>query len=1102
MVFIVISSRHESSYYLVQLQIPYEMSRTLGLDIGTNSIGWCLVEDGKGIVAMGSRIFPVGVKEDSYAKSGTEESRNAARRTARGIRRGYARYKLRRTELEQLLTANGMMFDKAVSLPTKQLYSLRREALDRKLELEELGRIFFLMNQRRGFKSNRKEQAKGDEEKKLTATKQAMRDFEARMHAAGCRTAGEYLATLFDDLPENWHNENEPKERIRERQRVRRELYQQEFDLIWEKQQQYHPQVLTPELKHQLRDRVIFFQRKLKSAKHLVSKCRFEPAKHVVPRSHPLFQEFRILQALSNIRITDRDRVNDLLTMEERDALAVQLGQAEKVNVSLIKEWLDYPRSARINDLGDLRGHTTWSRIRKAVGDDWFEEQSKEARLKLWHTLYFAADEGWIEEYAQRALGMNDEQAKRFAEVNLELDYGSISHKAAQKILPFMREGYDFAGACEQAGYHHSQNELDNPARELKDKLTGADIDELRNPLVQMTVNETARLVSAVIKQHGRPDMVRVELLRDLKKPKAKRETMRRDMLAKEKQRDAYRDFLKEKGIISNPYPSDIKKFELWLELEYSESDVTRLSPDMDLKAFKKFAEAVKPADKEKYRLWLECERISPYTGKAIPLSALFTEAYHVEHILPYSRSLDDSFANKTLCEDAVNTEKGNLTPLEYYEQKRTADELKAFKQRVKNFSEGKLAKFLATEVKDDFLNSQFTNSAYIGTEVRKLLRKAFKDVRVTNGQLTGLLRNKVWNLNTLLNTADGQKNRDDHRHHALDALVIACTTQSLVNRISRESQFDFRGVQRVPDVGLPWNTFRVDAAEKLNAMLVSYKGGKRLLTTKTNKYRHSMAHEGKPEKWQRTKAVRGPLHEETLYGRITLQHKGSKEETYVVRKALTSLTKPEQLENIVDPVVRKTVQDHVAKHGSLKEALKMPVYMPVKKENESKLVPIKKVRLRTNAEELVELRPGTYVEPGNNYCIAIYEDRRGKRDFRTINFLEASKRALHKQPIYPSELDGKQLLMTLQQKDLVILYDEHQDEIQWHDPNWLANHLYMVKSFDRIGAIRMVLHKRSNANPNFPKLYPAGTTYTKKVSSFRGVPVAVDALGQITKVQ
>ncbi len=1076
------------------------MSRTLGLDIGTNSLGWCLVEDGQGIVAMGSRIFPVGVKEDSYAKSGTEESRNAARRTARGIRRGYARYKLRRTELEQLLTTNGMMFDKTVSLPTKQLYGLRRDALDRKLELEELGRIFFLMNQRRGFKSNRKEQAKGGEEKNLTVTKQAMRDFEAKMQAAGCRTAGEYLATLFDDLPENWHNKNEPKERIRERQRVRRELYQQEFDLIWEKQQQYHPQVLTPELKHQLRDRVIFFQRKLKSAKHLVGKCRFEPAKHVMPRSHPLFQEFRILQALSNIRITDRDRVNDLLTLEERDALAVQLGQAEKVNVSLIKEWLDYPRSARINDLGDLRGHTTWSRIRKAVGDDWFEEQSKEARLKLWHTLYFAADEGWIEEYAQRALGMNDEQAKRFAEVNLELDYGNISHKAAQKILPFMREGYDFAGACEQAGYHHSQNELDNPDRELKDKLTGADIDELRNPLVQMTVNETARLVSAVIKEHGKPDLVRVELLRDLKKPKAVREGMRNAMRNKEKQRDEYRDFLKEKGIISNPYPSDIKKFELWLELEYSESDVARLAPDMDLKVFKKFAEAVKPADKEKYRLWLECERISPYTGKAIPLSALFTEAYHVEHILPYSRSLDDSFANKTLCEDTVNTEKGNLTPLEYYEQKRTPDELKAFKQRVKNFSEGKLAKFLATEVKDDFLNSQFTNSAYIGTEVRKLLRKAFKDVRVTNGQLTGLLRNKVWNLNTLLNTADGQKNRDDHRHHALDALVIACTSQSLVNRISRESQFDFRGVQRVPDVGLPWHNFRVDAAEKLNAMLVSYKGGKRLLTTKTNKYRHSKAHEGRPEKWQRTKAVRGPLHEETLYGRITLQHKGSKEEAYVVRKALTSLTKAEQLENIVDPMVRKTVQDHVAKHGSLKEALKTPVYMPVKQQNEGKLVPIRKVRMRVNSAEMLELRPRTFVEPGNNYCIAIYEDAKGKRAFRTVSFFDAVQRAKRKEPLYPAEVEGKKHLMTLQQRDLVVLYDKHPDQIQWNSPNWMAEHVYSIRSLDRKGEVHMVLHKAGNASSGNAAQKAAAIYLRRKVGGLTVVPITVDPLGTLVR--
>ncbi|HOY27647.1 MAG TPA: HNH endonuclease domain-containing protein [Flavobacteriales bacterium] len=1078
------------------------MARTLGLDIGTNSIGWCLVEDGKKIIAMGSRIFPVGVKEDSYAKSGTEESRNAARRTARGIRRGYDRYKQRRAKLEALLTEHGMMFDKTTSLPTKKLYGLRKEALDRKLELQELGRILFLINQRRGFKSNRKEAAKeGDDAKKLTAYKQAMSDFEAKLKASGLRTVGEYLASLFDDQPANWHNVNEPRERIREHQRIKRELYQQEFDLIWAKQSAHYPALLTTELKDQLRDKVIFFQRKLKSAKHLVSKCRFEPAKRVMAKSDPLFQEFRLWQRLRDIRVTYGDRVNDPLTNHERGTLAAELGGKASLGKTEIKDLLGFKRSATFNDIGEkLLGNVTVARIKDAVGEDWYWKQDPEKRLKLWHTLYFAEDEGWIETYAQKSLGMNDEQAKRYAEVNLELDYGSISHKAAQKILPFLIDGFDFATACAQAGYHHSQRDLDKADRVLDAKLDTSKMDPIRNPLVQMTVNETARLVNAVITEHGKPDLVRVELLRDLKKPKAVREKMRNSMRDKEKLRDEYRAFLQARKVLPEIRMSDIKKFELWLELEYSVSALEKLDPNVDLRAFAKFAAAVSPKDKDKFRLWLECGRVSPYTGEMIPLNKLFTEAIHVEHILPYSRSIDDSFANKTLCEDHVNDAKGNLTPLEYFEQKRTPAELKAFKLRVQNFSQGKLDKFLATEVKEDFLNSQFTNSAYIGTEVRDLLRTTCKDVRVTNGQLTGLLRNR-WSLNRLLNNEADQKNRDDHRHHAVDALVIACTTQSLVQKISSESKFDHTGWQKLPDIGLPWSTFRTDAGEKLSGLLVSYKGGKRLLSSKLNKYRHSKAHDGKPEKYQKTLAVRGALHEETLYGRITIQGKGTKEDTYVVRKALTSLTKEEQLDNIVDPVVRKTIQDHVAAHnGSLKEAMKQTVYMPVKEKNKGKLVPIKNVRMRVNTEEMVELRPKTFVEPGSNYCIAIYEDAKGKRAFRTVNFLAASRKALKKLPIYPKEYDGKTLLMALQQRDLVVIYDQHPDEIQWNSPNWLAQHLYTIKKMDKNGKIGLVLHKASNANPDFPKRYPAGTVAMKTAGTIKALPVHITTTGQIER--
>lgn len=1074
------------------------MATTLGLDIGTNSIGWCLIEDGKKIVAMGSRIYPVGVQEDSYAKSGTEESKSAARRAARSLRRGYDRRRQRRRELERILNEHGMMFAKGESIPTKALYGLRRAALERQLELDEIGRVFYLLNQRRGFKSSRKDANAGDDkQKELKGMKAAMSQLEEALKASGARTIGEYFASLFDKQPEHWHNPNEPVERIRARF-VNRKLYQDEFEAIWKAQRKYRPTLFTDELKTKLRDRVIFFQRPLKSAKHLVAKCRFEPAKRVMPRSHPLFQEFRIWQRLRDLRVTQGERVNEYLTNDERATLAAELGGREEMNVTAIKDLMGWKRSTKLNDFDKLKGNTTVARIVHAVGAEWYWKQTPEARENLWHVLYFATDEGWIERHAMAKLGMTDEQAMRFAATNLEPDYGSVSYKAASKMLPQLVEGHDYATAARMAGYHHSQDELDNPDRPLAERIDTKKQEPLRNPLVQMSVNETARLVNAILEEHGPPDQVKIELLRELKKPKHVREKMTNAIRDKDKLRDQYRDFLRARCGIAQPRLSDIKKFELWLELEHSESELTKLSPDVDLRAFEKFAGAVNSRDQEKFRLWLECGRISPYTGKTIPLSALFTEAIHVEHILPYSRSIDDSFGNKTLCEAEVNAEKENLTPLEYYEQKRKPEELKAFKQRIQHFGEGKLGKFLATEVKDDFLNSQYTNTAYIGTQVRKLLRGVCKDVRVTNGQVTGLLR-RTWKLNELLNLEGDRKNRDDHRHHALDALVIACTSQSLVQRISRESTFDFRGAQRIPDVGLPWHTFRTDAAEKLNTMLVSYKGGKRLLSTKMNKYTHSVAHRGKPEKQQRSVSIRGQLHEQTLYGQIDIQLKGSKETTYVVRKPLLALDKPEQLDNVVDNKVREVLKAHLdACGGKMKEAMKTPVFMFSKDPN--KRIPIKSVRIRVGTEEMVELRPGTFVEPGSNYCIAIYEDAKGKRAFKTVSFFEAAQRARAKEPLYPQEVDGKQWLMSLQQKDLVVVFDKSQDEIDWARPEWIAQHLYSVRKFDRNGKIGLVLHKAARGNPDKPNETPTGIAIKKTAGTIRAVKVRVDASGRLTR--
>ncbi len=186
------------------------MAKTLGLDIGTTSIGWCLMEDKNRIVRSGVRIFPVGVQEDKYAKSASEESKNAARRTARGIRRGYDRYKLRRKQLRRVLLELNMLPERLEMPSARALYELRVRALDEQLSLKEIGRVLLHLNQRRGFKSNRKAAPKdGDDEKGI---KLLMTELKQKVHDLGFRTLGEYFLSLYtaNETMENWHNDDEP----------------------------------------------------------------------------------------------------------------------------------------------------------------------------------------------------------------------------------------------------------------------------------------------------------------------------------------------------------------------------------------------------------------------------------------------------------------------------------------------------------------------------------------------------------------------------------------------------------------------------------------------------------------------------------------------------------------------------------------------------------------------------------------------------------------------------------------------------------------------------------------------------------------------------
>lgn len=1049
------------------------MKTTLGLDIGTNSLGWCLIEDGKKIIDMGVRIFPVGVKEDDYAKSGTEISKNAARRQARGIRRLYDRYKMRRKKLKFTLREIGMhpTEEMIINITAPILYGLRKKALDEKIELKEIGRIYLHLNQRRGFKSNKKDVKTEEAKKERSETLIKMNELSQKVHESGCRTIGEYFYILFEKNKEieNWHNPDEPVERIRNRF-VYRKLYEEEFDAIWEKQKEYYTEIFSDENKKKIKNDCIFYQRPLKSQKHLVGKCRFEPKKRVAPRSSFEFQEFRIWQNISNIRITEGDRFRELLTLEEKKKLASKLMISDKVGKNQIKkDILNLPTRAIFNDFPEkLNGNTTNAKIRNALGEKYYDALDESMKYKLWHTLFFSNDEEWLEKYAKDKLGLTPEQTEKYINVDFEPDYSNISVKAIRNILPFMKDGYDYAKSCELAGYHHSfDEEKDGKKRNLDNKIIRTKNDDLRNPLVQQALSETYRLVNAVIEEYGKPDRIRVELARQLKWPKKKREEYKRKADKTRNRRDEYIEFLKEKGLLNNVTKADILKFELWLELQFCEKELEKILDKIDISEFRKFSQNVKSADNEKYRLYLECGRISPYTGKVISLKELFSSEIEIEHIIPYSKCMDDSFMNKTLCEREFNHEVGKQLKALWFKERK--DKLNEFKERIKHFNDVKQERFLMEIVPDDFLNQQLTNNAYIAKEARKKLKTICRDVYITNGQATSALR-KIWELNEILNP-DGknEKSRDDHRHHAIDALVIANSEYKFIQTLSTASNFDYRGRLTAKHFPIPYGEFKQDAEKHINTILVSYRNKKRLITTKKNKYIHSIK-----KNQQTSLSIRGSLHEETLYGKIKNPYNG--EETFVVRKPLTSIEKIKQLEKIVDPAVRQIIKSHVEVNGgekNIKKAMALPVYMY--SSDGRKKIPIKTIRMIDNAENMIQLRPDEneklFVSSGNNFLIAIYQnDKTGKRDFETVTFYEAAKRKLNKVEVINSSKEDKKLLMTLKQRDLILVYNQHPDEIDTNNKLDTFNRLYLVRKFMQDGRIALVLHNYANINPDREK--------------------------------
>ena len=543
------------------------------------------------------------------------------------------------------------------------------------------------------------------------------------------------------------------------------------------------------------------------------------------------------------------------------------------------------------------------------------QQIEKQAYYKLWHLLYsFEGDNSKLgnEKLIQKLMElckMPLEYASILANVTFALDYGNISTRATLKILPFLRQGFMYSEACEMAGYKHSKKSLTKEEIEnkiLKDSLSQLPKNSLRNPVVEKIINQMVNVVNSLIEEYGKPDEIRIELARELKKSAQERDELTKAVNKSKKDHELFvKELQKAPFNIANPSRNDIIRYKLYKELEPTGYHTL-------------------------------------YTNTYISQERLFSKDFDIEHIIPQALLFDDSFSNKTLEKRDANIEKGRMTAYDYVLEKQGESGAKDYQKKIEALYEnGKISKtkrknllMRQDEIPDGFIDRDLRDSQYIAKKSREILEQIVKVVNTTTGSVTDRLR-EDWQLVDVMKelnwdkydkcglteyheNRDGNKTpkikdwtkRNDHRHHAMDALTIAFTKPSYIQYLnnlnarvekSTEEYLDLDNVEiRLLDKKkrtsavygieakelyrdnkgklrfnppMPLDELRKEAKKHLEEILVSIKAKNKVVTRNTNTIKTI---KGKKQVTQLT--PRGQLHLETVYGKIKQYE--TKEET------------------------------------------------------------------------------------------------------------------------------------------------------------------------------------------------------------------------------
>ncbi|MYF36063.1 MAG: type II CRISPR RNA-guided endonuclease Cas9 [Synechococcus sp. SB0678_bin_12] len=1078
------------------------MALVFGFDIGTTSIGFAVIDHDPGqgtgkIHRLGVRIFPEA--RDPKALVPLNQDRRGARMRRRHLRRR----RQRRQALGALLHQHGFLPRRdscawnrvmgsdpyllrkwAFNLQQANSHESRSQVLaamqagqaklpawaleGERLSPHAVGRAVYHLAQRRHFKGRDIDEIASDDGTETSSRdgdqeetdKQAMsaRDDTQKALQQEGKTLGAWLA------------EQGPKKRKRGVHALRQNV-EDEFDQVWA------PRLPNDRIREEVR-RVIFDQRPVFWRVNTLGTCRFLPEKKgldLCPRGSWLSQQRRMLEKLNNLQFVSPEQ--RCLDEEERQAILTKLQTQASMTWAGVRKALA-PLYRERNQGGEekrlkfnlqqggekkLLGNMIEKNLADIFGEAWKDHPHRQDIREALHERLWTADYGTCGEqrvvirpakkreerreqaarYFIETFGLSDEQAEKIKALKLPTGWEPYSTEALQKILPLLETGVrfgeiingpDLASWREETFPNHqgqTSQGFDRLPSPKNNKQEQEHIASLRNPTVARARNELRKVVNNLIDMFGKPDLICVELARDVGLSKREREEKQTGMKRQEKCRNAARENLQERGI-SEPSRDHI----------------------------------------EKWMLWEECGHQCPYTGDHISFEALFqNNEFEVEHIWPRSHSLDDSFRNKTLCRRDFNRQKGNQIPFNFlaHNQEQWAavmgrlDNMKARRRGDVGMSTGKIKRFLAQSIPDGFSERQLNDTGYAAREAVAYLKQLWPDqgsegkgkakVQAVSGRLTAHLR-RLWGLNNILGDT-GEKNRADHRHHAVDALTVACTHPGMTQKLSRYWQDKDNPRAQEPQLSPPWKTIRKDAEEAVDAIIVSHRVRKK---------------------------VSGRLHKETVYGDTGEEETTSKitYRLFATRKNVEALSRKELKEQIRDDEVGRIVRDWVEKYGGdPKKAFQDSSYPTLGDGGPE----IRKVRLlvKQQIKLMAPVKsPKGYADKDGNHHVAIYRLSTGEIVHDVVSLLDVSRRLAKREPIVKKERsDGAKFIMSLSKGESLELKKNNENKIR------------IVTAIAAKGQVRMVDHNDATSKE---------TEYSPRIRTVaeNAKKVSVDPIGRV----